>query len=221
MTRLIALVAGGLLAAASTVTHARPYYLIPGGAADAGTSGALSQVGVVTTTVSAPRAPHEIVGFGVSELRRFLETEPVRDPARIEAFLTQTIAPHFDFSTMARWAAGPFYRRLTPGHREQFHGKIRRMFLEAFARNLGSFAAAVPPVRIFPPLSSRWGDEMTVRARVFPPGTYPVTIDFRFFKRADEWRVFDVAANGFSAVSFYRRHFAAMVRAGGPAALYQ
>lgn len=212
--RLAALLVGGCLLGASGAGIAGPYYSVAGDPEPRPAQGRRAEA-------PAPRSPYDIVQFGIGELRGFLSRERARDPDAIEAFLGTVIAPYFDFETMSRWAAGPFYRELGAHERTRLREKIRGMFLEALARNLGSYALAVPPVQILPPLSRRWGDEMVVRARVLPEGAYPVMLDFRFYQRDDRWRIFDVAANGFSAVSFYRRHFAALVRAGGPAALYR
>jgi len=215
MPRTFAVLAAGCLMIACATATAAPYSTLAAGVA------ATPRVGSGDSPDSFPSSPYDIVGFGVNELRRFLTHDTMRDPEAIETFLEESIAPYFDFEAMGRWAAGPFYRSLSTGERRRFHQKVRGMFLEALARNLGSYAITVPPVQIFPPMSRHWGDEMTVRARVFPDGGYPVTLDFRFYLRGDRWRVFDVAANGFSAVAFYRRHFASLVRASGPAALHR
>ena len=166
-----------------------------------------------------PSHPHEIVRYGIAQLQAHLNQHRNRDAQRIEAFLGTTIALFFDFETMGRWAAGPFYRRLQPSERERFHAKIRDLFLGALARNLGSYGGTLPAVRVLPPMVRRWGDEMVVRAQVALPRTYPIAVDFRFYRRGNEWRIFDVAANGFSAVTYYRRHFARLVRLKGTAAL--
>ena len=213
MPHTFAVLAAGCLMVAGAAATAAPYSTFTAGAAAASRAEGGEP--------AAPRAPYDIVGYGVNELRRFLAHDTVRNPDAIGTFLDESIAPYFDFEAMARWAAGPFYRSLSASERERFHQTVRDMCLEALARNLGSYAIAAPPVQVFPPMSRDWGDEMTVRARVFPDGGYPVTLDFRFYLRGDRWRVFDVAANGFSAVAYYRRHFASLVRAGGPATLYR
>ncbi|MCB1882186.1 MAG: ABC transporter substrate-binding protein, partial [Gammaproteobacteria bacterium] len=41
---------------------------------------------------------------------------------------------------------------------------------------------------------------------------YPARLDFRFYLAEDGWKVFDVAANGSSAVMHYRQQFRQMMR---------
>ena len=48
------------------------------------------------------------------------------------------------------------------------------------------------------------------------PGRYPARIDFRFYKGKAGWKVYDVAANGQSAVAHYRREFRSLMRRAGP-----
>lgn len=210
MVRLGALLAAGLFATASLSSTAAPVYNFQLKGDDA-----------KAAETAQPASPHSIVTDGVDALRAFVNSGGAQSPADIEAFLDKAIAPNFDFETMARWSAGPFYRRLDAEQRDRFHEKIQSMFLGSLARNLGSYALALPRVQVYPAATLRWGDEMSVRARVVPQNGYPVTLDFRFYRRDDGWRIFDVAANGFSAVSFYRRHFAEQVRARGMSALHR
>jgi phospholipid transport system substrate-binding protein len=37
---------------------------------------------------------------------------------------------------------------------------------------------------------------------------YPANLDFRFYRGKTGWKVFDVAANGSSALTYYRQYFA-------------
>jgi phospholipid transport system substrate-binding protein len=39
-------------------------------------------------------------------------------------------------------------------------------------------------------------------------GAYPTRIDFRFYRGESGWKIFDVSANGSSALAFYRQYFA-------------
>lgn len=207
-----ALLLAGILISATTAVSAAPVYNFQ------------MQMGVPDPAPAAnpqPTEPFEIVAFGVGELHRFLGTDAAQDSMAIEHFLEESIAPYFDFAAMGRWAAGPFYRRLDEAQREAFHANLQRLFLSSLARNLGGYAQTAPRVQIYPPASDRWGDEMTVRTRITPHEGYPIAVNFRLYRRGDEWKVFDVAANGFSAVTFYRGHFAALVRRHGPRALYQ
>jgi phospholipid transport system substrate-binding protein len=36
---------------------------------------------------------------------------------------------------------------------------------------------------------------------------YPASIDFRFYQSNEGWKIFDVTANGNSALAYYRQYF--------------
>ena len=47
-------------------------------------------------------------------------------------------------------------------------------------------------------------------------GGYPAELDFRLYRGTDGWKVFDVVANGSSALVYYRDYFRNSMRRGGP-----
>ncbi|MCU7868794.1 MAG: ABC transporter substrate-binding protein, partial [Candidatus Thiodiazotropha sp. (ex Lucinoma borealis)] len=51
-----------------------------------------------------------------------------------------------------------------------------------------------------------------VRVGILQSGGYPANIDFRFYRSKAGWKVFDVSANGNSAIAFYRQHFVNKMR---------
>ena len=46
-----------------------------------------------------------------------------------------------------------------------------------------------------------------VPARVIFASGFAARLEFRFYWSGTAWRIFDVAANGASAVAYYRRYF--------------
>ena len=145
----------------------------------------------------------------------------VTDRQAVEAFLRERLAPFIDFGEMARHAAGPFYPDLGRPERDSLAGALRSMFIRALAGQLVPRVANVPRVDLHPTRYLRWGDEASVLALVTSPPSPPVWMVFRFHRTPEGWKVFDVAANGFSAVSHYRTHFAGLVRRHGPKALHR
>jgi len=169
---------------------------------------------------SAGTLPIGIVRASVRSLGRYLSGVDAGDTTAIRSFVEAKLAPHFDFPYMARWAAGPFYGRLTGRSRRALAEKIELMFVQALTRNLGVYSTPPPRVQVFPAVSRGPRGERVVRARVLPRAGYPILLSFRFYRSSGgAWRVFDVQANGFSALAYYRRYFAALVRRAGPGAL--
>jgi phospholipid transport system substrate-binding protein len=162
-------------------------------------------------------APDRIVWQGLEGLRGFLLRNPSPSPDELLAFLETEIAGHFDFDYMGRWAAGPYHRRLDEEGRERFVARLRRMFLGALARNLGALGDFVPAAQVYPARPGVVPGEVSVPTRVLFPNLPPTQLDFRFYWNEGEhrWRVFDVTANGQSAITYYRAHFANAVRRHG------
>lgn len=172
---------------------------------------------------SAPQLqfPDQIVRQGVDRLIGFLvgSTEPT--PAGILTFVESQIAPYFDFDYMARWVAGPSARNLDAGQRERLIQKLRALFLTALANNLGSFRRPLPEVRVYSARGGRSAKETLVPVRVIIPAAQVMRLGFRFYWTGRSWKMFDVSANGASAVAYYRRYFSEEIRRHGLEAALQ
>jgi len=161
-------------------------------------------------------SPDQLIRQGVDRLVGFLVGSGDATPEAIREFVELEIAPVFDFRYMARWSAGPLYHRLTPEQRAAMTAKLRAMFLDALARNLGSLDRPLPRVDVFPARPGRSVHEASVHARVLPEQRPPVRLEFRFYWSNDGWKVYDAVANGASAVAYYRSYFTTMLRRYGP-----
>lgn len=164
-------------------------------------------------------SPDQLIRQGLDRMTGFLMGFPQASPAQLREFLELQIAPYFDFAYMARWAAGPLHHRLGPDHRAALTARLKTLFLDALTRNLGTLERPLPPVDVFPARPGRSMTEASVFARVLPEGRPPLRLEFRFYWSGAGWRVYDVTANGASAVGYYRRYFTAALRRHGPDAL--
>jgi phospholipid transport system substrate-binding protein len=149
--------------------------------------------------------PGEVLREGVTKLLKFMRQQDGSNPELIAAFLDTEIAPYFDFSYMAKWTAGPAYRNMNEQQRKVLEENIKTMLLASLSQRLGSYDNQ--DVRFFQPRRVAQ-NEVKVRVGILKAGGYPAKIDFRFYRGESGWKVFDVSANGASALSFYRQHFA-------------
>ena len=166
---------------------------------------------------AAPAKPAESPGAvlrrGVDSLMAFLEQTPASDRLKIAAFLEEQIAPFFDFVYMAQVAAGPLYQDMDEAQQTKLEGKMKEMFLTALAERLGQYDDQ--KVAFLPPRRSR-GKVVTLSIAIQGGGPYPAQLDFRLHETGGEWKVFDVAANGSSALAYYRNYFRRATQAAGP-----
>jgi len=148
--------------------------------------------------------PGQLLQEGVGKLLQFMRQPEKPAPQTIARFLEREIAPYFDFDYMAVWAAGPMGRYMNGRERAELARSIKRMLLGTLAERLASYENQ--EVRFFPARRTG-GNEATVRVGILQAGGYPANIDFRFYPSHDGWKVFDVSANGNSALVYYRQYF--------------
>jgi phospholipid transport system substrate-binding protein len=151
--------------------------------------------------------PAQVLTRGIDRLTGFLIGVGEPTPEATLKFLEAEIAPHFDFAYMSAWAAGPYHHRLDAEQRARFAERLKTLFLGALARNLGSFSRPLPRIDVYRPRPGRSSRETVVPARVIFASGFAARLEFRFYWSGTAWRIFDVAANGASAVAYYRRYF--------------
>ncbi len=189
-------------------------YYLPYNTGQAGPSGA-------SNTVPEPyyvATPDQLIRQGINRLAGFLVGVKDASPAAVQEFVALELSGYFDFSYMARWAAGRYYRRLTDAQKAAMAAKMQDLFLGALARNLGSLKPPLPRVDVYPARPGRTVNEASVLTRVHS-GSVPLNMEFRFYWSQSGWRVFDVTADGASAVAFYRLYFNNVFRRYGPDAV--
>jgi phospholipid transport system substrate-binding protein len=81
---------------------------------------------------------------------------------------------------------------------------IKEDFLTTLTQRLAGYGEQ--QVRFLPTRGAS-AEMQTVSVAIQNPGTYPSKIDFRFYRTDEGWKVFDVAANGSSALVYYRQMF--------------
>ncbi len=148
--------------------------------------------------------PAAVATQGLDKMMHFLQNSD-GDLQKLGAFLNKEIAPYFDFAYMARSAAGAMWRRMNERQKKRLASRIKRQFLATLVERLGSYDRQ--QIRVVSQRLSRDGHTGVVTTAIRDPGGYPARLDFRFYRSKSGWKVFDVMANGQSAVVHYRRQF--------------
>ena len=157
--------------------------------------------------------PARVLRGGVETLTGYLGKQQDLPPEQLHGFLEQEIVPYFDFNRMAFWAAGAINRRLTPEQRNQLTAMLKERFLEAMVKQLSGYKQS--RIQYLSPRGNLRGGNVTLGLRVFGADSYPVQIDFKLYRGNSGWKVYDVVANGTSAVNAYRTEFSQLVRRYG------
>ncbi len=148
--------------------------------------------------------PGQVLREGMGKLLQFMRQQEQPSQQAIASFLQNEIAPYFDFAYMSTWVAGPMNRRMNDAQRSELARSIEQLLLSTLAERLTSYRNQ--DVRFYP--ARRVGDnEVKVRVAILQANGYPANLDFRFYRGKAGWKVFDVAANGSSALTYYRQYF--------------
>lgn len=151
---------------------------------------------------------------GMDELTAFLNRKETPNKLQVAAFLDGTIAPYFDFAYMAKWVAGRGYSAMSTEQRAALAASLEARFLGTLAGKLAKYKGQ--QVRFFRPRNGPRG-AVSVPVGILRPGGYPSKLDFRMYRADDGWKVYDVMANGRSAVAYYRQQTKRSPAPGRPA----
>ncbi len=154
--------------------------------------------------------PAQVLRSGIEILTNHMNQNRGRDSARLTLYLDENIAPYFDFRRMASWAAGPAYRYLDSQQRSQLTIQIRTEFMALLTRRLSGYRRS--HIEYLPPQVNPARKNVTLGVRIHTASGYPLRIDFRLYRTSERWKVYDVVANGASAVSHFRNRFASTLR---------
>ena len=150
---------------------------------------------------------------GLDKLLAFLDQEEKPNKLQVAAYLDKEMAPYFDFARMAKWIAGPRFANMTGEQREAMVASLEARFLSALALKVANYKGQ--QIRFLRPGMSRRGT-VNVSVGILRPGSYPSKLDFRMYKSDEGWKVYDVVANGRSAVAYYRAEFNRQSAPGQP-----
>jgi phospholipid transport system substrate-binding protein len=140
---------------------------------------------------------------GMQQMLAFLQRGPEASPDQLAAFIEQEIAPYFDFEYMAKTALGPRHRGMSAEQRAATTQRLKRSFLNTLTEKLSGYGGQ--GMQFIGSRTNPDGRTATVNVAIANPGTYPARLTFRMYKGKRGWKVYDVTANGQSAVMHYRR----------------
>lgn len=133
----------------------------------------------------------------------------VKDPAYKSATterrekLREIIAPHFDFTDMARSAMGYHWRTLSQAQRDQFSNLFTSLLEASYMGKIESYKGQ----KIDYVKESQDGDLAQVNTKIEQTGSDAVSVDYRLKQSGGMWKVYDVLVDEISLVGNYRNQF--------------
>ena len=167
--------------------------------------------------VVAAVSPQEQVAQTTDRIIKALKAEQgaiEKDITRLYAIVDEIVLSQFDFQRMSSWVLGKYWRKASPGEREQFAREFRTLLVRTYARALNDNVDR--EIEMLPLRSKKGAKEVTVRTEVQMDAGFPIPINYRMYRtKTGEWKVFDVSVDGVSLVTNYRSAFGKEIRKGG------
>jgi phospholipid transport system substrate-binding protein len=121
----------------------------------------------------------------------------------------------FDFQEMSRRALGPTWGTVSPAEKEEFIRLFTNLIANAYMGKIEQYAGE--PITYQDERVD--GDEASVRSRVVTPKGSEVGIEYRLYRTADRWAVYDLNVDGVSLVGSYKAQFNRLLQRGSFAEL--
>lgn len=126
----------------------------------------------------------------------------------------EIISPYFDFARISRLALGKYWRKATPEQQKVFSKEFHLLLLRTYSKALLTMGSE--EIHYPKPKASRRADRITIPTLVKKEGSSnPVAINYRLYRKKEQWKVYDIAINGVSLVANYRKQFATQVKRKG------
>ena len=117
----------------------------------------------------------------------------------------------FDFGEIARRSLGRYWQPLSETQRSEFVG----LFSDLLERSYISKIELYGGEKIVYIGERVDGDLATVSTKIITKNATEIPVDYRLFRRGDNWKVYDVNIEGISLVSNYRTQFNKIIQTSG------
>src|SRR3954470_22928855 len=125
----------------------------------------------------------------------------------------EKIIPHIDFDEATRLAVGRAWRQASKEQQEQLVTEFRRMLVRTYSNAISAYEGQT--VKVLPLRMKPDDTDVTVRNQYVRAGGKPVQLDYQMHKVGNEWKIYDIVAEGVSLVLTYRSEFDAVVKQQG------
>ena len=117
----------------------------------------------------------------------------------------------FDFNEIARRSLGRYWQPLTDAQRTEFVGLFGDLLERSYISKIELYGGE----KIVYSGERMDGDLAIVSTKIITKNGTEVPIDYRLFRRGDNWKVYDVNIEGISLESNYRTQFNKIIQSSG------
>jgi phospholipid transport system substrate-binding protein len=135
------------------------------------------------------------------------------NPKVIYDLINEIIMPNFDFISMSKWVLGKNWGNASNAQQDRFVEEFREMLVRTYAKTLLEFSE--DSIDYLPAKNKPDSKLKLVKTIINRQGSANVPIDYRMYKKDNNWKVVDVVINSVSLVSTYRGSFESEIKKNG------
>ena len=155
----------------------------------------------------------------IDQVLEILADESFKDPARKqERFdrLQEVIGKRFDYTEMGKRTLGRHWKKLNDAQKTEFSGLFQKFLSKTYVGNVDGYAGE----QVQYLKERRKGDFAEVQTKVVS-SKLQIPLDYRLFKKSNEWHVYDVVIDGVSLVKNFRGQFDRIIKSSSYEGLFK
>ncbi|WP_322054878.1 MlaC/ttg2D family ABC transporter substrate-binding protein [Paraburkholderia bannensis] len=134
------------------------------------------------------------------------------DITKITQLVNEKILPYTDFRRTTQLAMGRNWRAATPDQQQQVIEQFKMLLIRTYS---GALAQVRDQQIEYKPFRANPDDtDVVVRSTVLNNGQ-PIELDYRLYKTAQGWRVYDINVLGAWLIQAYQQQFQEKIQQGG------
>ena len=172
---------------------------------------------VSSTAALAGQGPIEVLQGMSDHVLEIIKKDPtvLDDKARLRSIANEVVVPNVDFQALSQSVLGINWRKATSQQREIFEREFRELLINTYLSSISRADYNGQSIRYLPMRYPPNGDRAEVEAEIQQPNGPLIHAQFRMNRRGEDWKVYDVIAEGVSLVITQRSSFSTIIRDKG------
>jgi phospholipid transport system substrate-binding protein len=127
-----------------------------------------------------------------------------------EKNIREIVTKRFDFEEMAKRSLALNWNKRTPEEKKEFVALFSDLLENTYVKKIERYENE----KVVYLDEKITGQYAVVRTKIVKPQEAEVPVEYRIFKKADKWEVYDIIVEGVSLVNNYRSQFSQIIRSG-------
>lgn len=155
--------------------------------------------------------PTEQVKKTVDKVIEILKNKELKKPNKTEerrSALRRATDERFDYEEMAKRSLSIHWAKRTPQEKKEFVSLFKDLLERSYINKIESYSDET----ILYTSESIESDYSIVKTKIITKRNVEVPVDYKLYKSANQWKVYDISIEGVSLISNYRNQFNKIIR---------